>query len=92
MKTKVVRVGDERAIVVDPKMLEKLGIDEGTELEAAIEEGCLVIAEKGRLRRVLQRTRPAPIPPRVPQPRPPNPPDEDGPDGPRYGFPKKQPW
>jgi hypothetical protein len=91
MKPKLVRVGDDLAIVVDPKVLEKLGIGETTELEVAIEEGCLVIAEKGRLRRVLRRPHPAPVPP-APRPRLPTPPDDHGPGGPRYGFPKKQPW
>ena len=81
MKPKLVRVGNELAIVVDPKVLEELGIDENTELEAAIEDGGLVIAEKGRRRRV----RPAP------RKRFPTPPDNRR-DEPRYGFPKKQPW
>jgi antitoxin component of MazEF toxin-antitoxin module len=85
MSPKLMRVGDDLAIVVDPKLLEKLGIGEKTELEAAIDEGCLVIAEKGRLGRALRRAQPAPIAP-APRPRLPAPRD------PKYGFPKKQPW
>ena len=80
-------MGNDLAIVVDPKALEKLGIDETTELEVAIEEGRLVIAEKGRLR----REQPAPVQP-APRPRLPTPPGEGGPGKARYGFPKKQPW
>jgi hypothetical protein len=92
MKPKLIRVGDDLAIVVDPKVLEKLGIGEKTELDAAVEEGCLVIAEKGHLRRVFSGEQPAPVPP-APRPRFPTPPDGgDGPGQPRYGFPKKQPW
>jgi antitoxin component of MazEF toxin-antitoxin module len=85
MRPKLMRVGDEPAIVVDQKLLEKLGITEKTELELAIADGCLVIAEKGRLQR-LRRAQPEPVP-QSPRPRLPTPPNE-----PRYGFPKKQPW
>jgi hypothetical protein len=88
MRARLTRVGDDLAIIVDPKVLEELGIGEKTELEVAIEEGCLVIAPKGRL---LRRAQPAPVPP-APRPRLPTPPDDDGPGKPRYGFPKKQPW
>lgn len=79
------RVRDDLATVVDPKLVEKLGIDEKTELEMTIEERRLVISERGRLQR-LCRVQPAPVP-RSPRPRLPTPPNE-----PRYGFPKKQPW
>lgn len=84
MTPKLIRVGNELAIVVDPKVLEELGIGEKTELELAIEDGCLLISEKGRLRRSRQEQP-------VPRPRVPTPPKHRR-NEPRYGFPKKQPW
>jgi antitoxin component of MazEF toxin-antitoxin module len=43
MIKKLIRVGDELAVVLDKAMLEELGIDENTEVDVSIKDDVLVV-------------------------------------------------
>ena len=43
MKTRLTRAGRDVALVIDPAILEELGIDETTEVDVSAEGGALII-------------------------------------------------
>ncbi len=101
MKTKLVSVAGKPAILVDRELVEKLGINDDDELEATVEDQCLVIGKPSALERRrpgrrggARHTQPGiPLRPGFPELPLPDPDPKPGPEpDPEYGFPKKQPW
>jgi hypothetical protein len=75
---KLIRIGDEHAVVIDAAILKRLGITPDTEIEVTSDDWRIIISRPG-LQPEIE------IAPPLPEPHRPSPP-------PRMGFPKKQPW
>ncbi len=57
MITKLVRIGDDIALVLDPPILKELGLDEGSEVDLSIDDGALVVTPvRDREQRFRQAT------------------------------------